>query len=307
MKILVVDDEEPIVQLIKLKLEGAGFEVQVAYDGEEALNQIEVARPDLVILDVMIPRIDGYTVCRKIRSSRETRDLPVIMLSAKTEEEDVVNGFDLGIDDYIRKPFHASEVVARVKAVLERAGRNIGTSPATGLPGSSAIAAELNRRIKENRLFASIYFDLNDFKSFNEAYGFQRADEAIKFTGRVIKEVVDTRTGQKGLVGHVGGDAFIAIVDPALADSICQEVIAVFDSRVPELYNPEDRQLGYLVSKNRQGQEERKPLMSIAVAVVSNERRKIQSDLEVGKISAELIKYAKTFKGSVYVKDRRTR
>lgn len=307
MKILVVDDEEPIVQLIKFGLEGAGFEVQVAYDGEEALSLIEAAKPDLVILDVMIPRVDGYTVCRAIRSNQETRDLPVIMLSAKTDEGDVVSGFDLGIDDYIRKPFHVSEVVARVKAVLDRASRSQDTNPTTGLPGSSVISTELSRRIKENRPFASIYFDINDFKAFNDAYGFQRADEAIRFTGKLIKEVVDRKADKRSLVGHVGGDAFIAVVDPVFVDAVCQEVIAAFDSRILELYNPEDRQNGYLLTRSRQGQKERRPLMSMAIAVVSNERRKIQSDLQVGEISTELIKYAKTFQGSTYVKDRRSR
>ncbi|MTI48700.1 response regulator transcription factor [Sporosalibacterium faouarense] len=117
-KILIVDDEEKMRQVIKIFLEREGFQVDEARDGKDALNKLDSFDYSLLILDVMMPKIDGWTVCRKIR---ETSDLPVIMLTARGEEYDKLFGFELGVDDYITKPFSPKEVVARVKAVLKRA------------------------------------------------------------------------------------------------------------------------------------------------------------------------------------------
>jgi two-component system, OmpR family, response regulator VicR len=116
-KILVVDDERPIVEILKYNLEKEGYQVVTAFNGEEALHMLEAEKPDLIVLDIMLPIKDGFTVCREIRAKRE---IPIIMLTAKELETDKVLGLELGADDYVTKPFSAREVTARIKAILRR-------------------------------------------------------------------------------------------------------------------------------------------------------------------------------------------
>lgn len=116
--ILVVDDEIHIVELVKFNLEKEGFQVSVAYDGLSALKMVKEARPDLVILDIMLPNLDGLEVCRRLKQDGEFSNIPIIMLTAKGEEIDTVLGLEMGADDYIKKPFSPREMVARVKARL---------------------------------------------------------------------------------------------------------------------------------------------------------------------------------------------
>ncbi len=122
-KILVVDDERPIAEILKYNLEKEGHQVILAFDGEEALQRVQSDEPDLIILDIMLPKKDGFTVCREIRSQRE---VPIIMLTARETELDKVLGLELGADDYVTKPFSAREVSARVKAILRRTSHNTG-------------------------------------------------------------------------------------------------------------------------------------------------------------------------------------
>ena len=122
-KILVVDDEKPIVEILKYNLEKEGFRVITAYDGEAALRKVQLEKPDLIVLDIMLPIKDGFSVCREVRSDC---DIPIVMLTAKEMEMDKVLGLELGADDYVTKPFSAREVTARVKAVLRR--RTVGSS-----------------------------------------------------------------------------------------------------------------------------------------------------------------------------------
>lgn len=120
LKILVIDDEKDIVELLKYNLEKAGYKVIFAYDGKSALDSVEKNKPDLIILDLMLPEIDGIEICKFLKQNEDTKDIPIIMLTARTSEMDKILGLDLGADDYITKPFSVREVVARVKTVLRR-------------------------------------------------------------------------------------------------------------------------------------------------------------------------------------------
>ncbi|AGB40791.1 response regulator with CheY-like receiver domain and winged-helix DNA-binding domain [Halobacteroides halobius DSM 5150] len=124
-KILVVDDEENIVQLINFNLKQEGYEVIPAYDGQQALEKIKKKNPDLMVLDLMLPKVDGFDICRQVREDKDIKNLPIIILSAKEEEVDKILGLELGADDYVTKPFSPRELIARVKAVLRRVDSNI--------------------------------------------------------------------------------------------------------------------------------------------------------------------------------------
>jgi len=177
--ILVVDDDRNLRKIIATNLELAGYDVSVASSGNDALQLLDGIQPDLVLLDVMMPGLDGYETARRIRRHPMNANVPIIMLTAKSEVEDKVTGFEAGADDYMTKPFGPQELLARVRAKIRRVESDSSLSPLTRLPGNLAIEAELRRRIQGSDPYAVLFADLVNFQAFNAVYGFTHWDEPI--------------------------------------------------------------------------------------------------------------------------------
>ena len=239
-RILVVDDDPDILQYVKMNLELEGFETETASNGADALQAASANPPSLVLLDVMMPGMDGLTTLRHLRNDPPTASVPVVMLTARALAQDRVKGLDLGADDYITKPFAVEELVARVRTVIRRAQQMRDVSPLTGLPGNFRIAGELERRISEQVPIAVVYGDLDNFKAFNDHYGFMRGDTVIKFTAKVMMEAAASTGGEDAFVGHVGGDDYIALIDPELVDEYCSTIIQEFDDGILDFYDTVD-------------------------------------------------------------------
>ena len=188
---------------------------------------------------------------------------------------------------------------------LRRSIRDGEASPLTGLPGNRAIEEAIEMRIRADLKFAVCYADLDDFKAYNDRYGFMAGSEVIKLTTQVILESVDKYGDEKDFVGHIGGDDFIVVTEMERAPLITQEIIRLFDARIPAHYEPEDRKKGYIISSDRMGNINKFPIMTISVAIVHNTYRVIDHPGKVAQIAAELKKYAKAMEGSNYVFDRR--
>jgi diguanylate cyclase (GGDEF)-like protein len=305
IKVLVVDDEPVICSLVADTLQENGQEVICALDGTEGLKLAKQERPDLIILDIMMPDMNGYEVCRQLRRSFMTSNIPVIMLTALDQTPDIVKGMDEGADDYITKPFHPSELRSRVKSHLQRSKRDMESSPLTGLPGNLAVEQALRERIESGKLFAVCYFDLDNFKPYNDKYGFVAGDVVLKMLSKFIISAVLERGNESDFIGHEGGDDFIVIATPECAEAICQDALTRFDEAIPDQYDEEDRAQGYCVSYDRQGNEVAFPFISVSVAIVTNERRKLIHPGQIAQIAAEVLKYAKTMEGSKYRFDMR--
>lgn len=306
-KILVVDDDPNIRELIVETLGSDRYNAIEAGDGKEALRICELERPDIIILDVMMPDLDGMEVCLRLRGEILTRHIPIIMLTAKGMLEDKLQGMEIGADDYMTKPFDPLELEARINMHLRRSIRDGEASPLTGLPGNRAIEEAIDARIRGGLKFAVCYIDLDDFKAYNDRYGFYAGSEVIKLTTQVILEAVDKYGAEDDFVGHIGGDDFIVVTEMSRAPLLAQEVIRLFGDRIPAHYDPEDRELGYIISTDRSGSENRFPIMTISIAVVHNTYRVIDHPGKVAQIAAELKKYAKAKDGSICVFDRRRR
>jgi diguanylate cyclase (GGDEF)-like protein len=305
IKVLVVDDEPVICSLVADTLQENGQEVICALDGTEGLKLAKQERPDLIILDIMMPDMNGYEVCRQLRRSFMTSNIPVIMLTALDQTPDIVKGMDEGADDYITKPFHPSELRSRVKSHLLRSKRDMESSPLTGLPGNLAVEQALRERIESGKLFAVCYFDLDNFKPYNDKYGFVAGDVVLKMLSEFIISAVLERGNESDFIGHEGGDDFIVITTPECAEAICQDVLTRFDEAIVDQYDEEDRAQGYCVSYDRQGNEVAFPFISVSVAIVINERRELIHPGQIAQIAAEVLKYAKTMEGSKYRFDMR--
>ena len=306
-RVLVVDDDRNLRKIISTNLELAGFTVETASDGPEALVLIEQMQADIVLLDLMMPHMDGYEVAKRIRNHQNptVANVPIIILTAKGETEDKLRGFEAGADDYITKPFGPQELLSRVRAKIRRVEVDSSLSPLTRLPGNLAIESELRRRIDSAEPFAVIYLDLDNFKAFNDVYGFTHGDEAIQLLARVTVDVARRRGTTNDFVGHIGGDDFIVVTQSERAEEIAKEIIAEFDHDIRNLYSAKDLRAGYIETRDRRGALNRFPIMTISMAIVSNDRSQLNNYAQVGEAAAELKRYAKSIAGSVYVKDKR--
>jgi diguanylate cyclase (GGDEF)-like protein len=305
VKILVVDDDPDIRDVIKLSLEGDNYEVFEAENGEEAIRAIQSKCPDLVLCDYKMPKMDGRQVCRFIKKDVLLRHLPVIMVTGKGEISDKVDGIEAGADDYIVKPFDPKELIAHIRMLLRRTQIDLEANPLTRLPGNVSILNELSKKLELKDLFAVCYVDLDKFKAYNDRYGFEHGDDVIKETARIILRNAQACGNKEDFVGHIGGDDFVIITTPDKAEEICRGIIRDFDQVIPQFYNENDRNNGYIIAHDRLGKEQKFPLISVSIGIVTNEFRTIQHVAEIGEIGAELKSYAKNEAKSNYIMDKR--
>jgi diguanylate cyclase (GGDEF)-like protein len=304
-KILVVDDSPFFRGQLKFTL-SKEYDVVEAGTGAEGLDLVKIEKPDLVLLDVVMPDYSGFEICRILRESESNNLMPIIMITSQDAQEDILVGLELGADDYVKKPFNERELLSRIKNIFRRIDRNRNANPLTGLNGNLEIERDITSRISRGISFAVIYVDLDNFKAYNDVYGFSNGDRIIVLTADILRDQVALFGNPDDFVGHIGGDDFIMVSTPDKAEKICKEVIEEFDEKVLSFYNEEDRNRGCITTKNRRGEIDTFPLMSISLAIVTNEKREINSYVEVGDIASDIKKKLKTMPGSNCFVDRRT-
>jgi len=305
-KILVVDDEPHIRRILQFLLEQEGFEVVLAENGEEGLSLVEKIKPDLILLDVMMPLMDGFSVLQNLRANFETSRIPVIMLTARGESSEKVKGLKGGANDYITKPFNQEELLLRMRNMLEANRAQREANPLTGLPGNRAIERECQLRVQDGKPFGFMYIDMDRFKSFNDFYGYSRGDEAISFLAKVLRESSQQMGTRTDFIGHVGGDDFVLITESPNAEAMAKHIFEEFDRGIEDLYDPEHYAAGYLRVKSRAGVVEEVALVTLTVALVIDAQGRFEHLAELSDLAAELKRYGKTKIGSVVVKERRT-
>jgi diguanylate cyclase (GGDEF)-like protein len=279
--------------------------VLTAADGEEALRLARERTPSLVILDVMMPKLDGYEVCQHLRTDGRTSGVCVIMLTARSMPAEKVLGLTAGADDYIGKPFDPMELVARVKTTLRRSREMRAVSPLTGLPGNVQIEGEIRRRAADGETFGVLWLDLDNFKAYNDKYGFVRGDRAINYLAACLREVA----GDSGefYLGHIGGDDFVVLLPGDRAEGFCKGLVDRFDRDVAELYDPDDAAKGGITVTDRLGREITFPLLTVSIGAATNEYRDVSDYRELVETATEMKAYSKAQVGSYYSIDRRGR
>jgi diguanylate cyclase (GGDEF)-like protein len=303
--VLVADDDPDILSVVKVNFELEGFQVDTAVDGEDALMKSTANPPDVIVLDIMMPRMDGLTALHRLRGQASTANVPIILLTARGLPEDRVRGLELGADDYITKPFDINELVARVGAVIRRTQAARDLSPLTGLPGNFRITAEIEAKIKSGASFALAHGDLDNFKAFNDHYGFMRGDEVIRFCASCLGTSASDLGISDPFVGHIGGDDFVAIIPADMSEAYCKEVVQRFDDGILDLYDTADALRGYIEVIDRRGERYAFPVVSLSLGVASSEVRDINTQWEASAIAVEMKEFAKKQPGSTYRIDRR--
>jgi PleD family two-component response regulator len=307
-KILVVDDDESSLEIIDFILEEEGYAIQHAYSAVETFLKLETSKPDLMLVKVEMPETSGLDLVQTVSKKRELQDIPIILMSAKKiSPHDRADGFAMGCDDYVILPALPRELLMRIKAVLRRRDIALDSNPLTRLPGNSTILRALEVKVKDKTPFTVLYCDLNNFKAYNDCYGFLKGDDVIRFTANLISRVVRDMAGESDFVGHIGGDDFVVISTPERTFELCDTIIQEFDKGIRGFYNDQDRKAGIIQTKDRKGNPATYPLMGIAIGVVNSQKRTFTQVGEVAEVGAELKKHAKSKEGSYFAVDRRGR
>jgi diguanylate cyclase (GGDEF)-like protein len=303
--VLVVDDEPQVLQLLKRVLDRAGFETVAVGDGRTAHDAAVEWRPDIILLDLMLGPITGDQVLLELRKDFRTRLIPVVFLTVRSSIKDKVEHLMAGADDYVTKPFIGEELVARLRAVIMRATTTRELSPLTGMSGNSDILREISQRLATREEFAVLYPDIDNFKSYNDHYGFIRGDDVIKTLASIILEVLEEKYSPAHFAGHVGGDDFVVLTEPAIAEETAAEITRRFDEAVPSLYDPHDRTRGWIEFEDRTGNKHRTSLVSLSTGIVIAKPGAFGSAPALASRAAEVKGVAKRIPGSKWVVDRR--
>ena len=306
--ILYADDHEPMRLMVRDLLQASGHEVALACDGPSALAGVQERTPDLLILDVSMPGLSGLDVCRAVKADPRTASVPVLMLTGEGDVERKVEGFEAGADDYLAKPFDPRELRARVGALVRLVRRESDRNPTTGLPGSRAIDDELTRRAAAGAPFAVIYLDIDNFKPFNDVFGFAVADAVIREAGGVLHAAVRATGGAPGpagdFVGHIGGDDFILATDVARAEPLAQACVQRFRACIEAQVGPDVARRGHFAGPDRSGTLREFPLATLTAVVLHVEPRRWRSVIDLGARAADAKRRAKAIGGGAVLVER---
>jgi diguanylate cyclase (GGDEF)-like protein len=288
-KIVVAEDDDAIAHLVAAALGDAGFLCLRAHDGDEAIRLARREAPDLLILDVMMPHVDGLEVAKRLKADVLASRIPILMLTSLSAVDDRVKGLDAGADDYLSKPFDLRELAARVKALIRSAKRERERNPTTNLPGSTAVEDHVNLLLKQKANVALLYLDLDHFEAYADAYGFRKADDVVAELGEIILERARAYGGSEAFVGHVGGDDFVVVVGRDEAEELAQDLVESFDNRVPRWYHGDS------------GPQQMAMRMTLSIAVVDTRAAGAETADDLAKVLAQAKRASKKREGSNYV------
>jgi PleD family two-component response regulator len=291
-RILVVEDDLDIVHMLRIYFESQGFAVTAATKGQEALTVCHRQVPNVIILDINLPDIDGYEVCRTLRNSLRTSHIPIIFLTQKDQRSDRIAGLELGADDYVTKPFDIEELKLRVQNALRRASYENLTNPITGLPSGKLIEEHL-RGLLQREHWGLLYVGISNLRGFSDSYGFVAADDLIRFTGIILGDAVDAYGTPEDFIGHVGGSDFIVISTPDKAEALTREMVSRFNKEGGAFYAFRDRERGYIVL-NEDGGERHVPLATLSVGVITDQTSPFADIREITEVAAEARRNATT-------------
>ena len=303
-EIYIIDDDESSLPIFReLFKEDKEFKF-IGVKTEEidvALKNI----PFLIVINEDAIDREVIDVCKKIRTDEDNKITPIIVVSSNTDRKHRLEVLEESVEYYIKKPVDTDYLYYTIKNLNRLLNINRRISALTGLPGNVQIHAELKKRIANKGEFSVLYLDLDNFKAYNDVYGFLKGDEIIEFTAKTILKCIHQLFPEGAFVGHIGGDDFVAIIPTIEVDQICQEIIGVFDKEVKKFFTEVDLERGYIEVANRKGIIEQFALTSISIGVVLGENGRFSNILQIGEIGAQVKHMAKSIMGSSYAIDRR--
>jgi len=293
-RILFIDDEPEILKAVKFYLEDEDFEVHTTTEGHRAVELAETLKPDLIILDVMMPVMDGIQVCRQLRSRTRTRMIPIIFLTARESIEDKIKGLEAGGVDYITKPFNNQELMARIKAHIRHSQEKLSSHPVTGLPGASSVEAEVNRLLQEGVIFAAVFAEVDHFREYREAYGVSRADRLLLSVAKMLEEELQNHGEKEAFLGQPAYEQFLFVSTPQKVESLCQKLVDRFEAQKEGFYLEQHRHRGELTYYNYRGDLVSSPFVNLVLGGVCNSKRFLATYTSVAEWAAQVLLKART-------------
>lgn len=283
----------------------SGYQFVKTSSEKNKLKEAMLSLPDLIIVNEDNLKTDTDVILKSLRDNTDYSITPIILVSSISDKVHRTQMLEHGIEIYIVKPLNEMYFFYTIKNISRLIASNRCISALTGLPGNIQIENEMKRRMSSQDIYAVLYMDLDNFKSYNDKYGFMNGDEVIKFTSDLIQESIQKYGIPGDFLGHIGGDDFVAIVNYENAKKIGRSVVKNFDARIKKFYNQEDATKGWIRVVNRKGKLEKYPIMTITVAMISNKYKKYNTTLDIGEDGAMIKKKAKTILGSTFLEDRR--
>jgi GGDEF domain-containing protein len=278
----------------------------VTINTEDALMSFALrSRPGVVIFDARTKQDAGLSALRRLKADSYTAVVPSAVISEEGGEA-MAAAFDAGADEVLTESTPDENVLPRLDAMIRRSERDLSVHPSTRLAGAAAIETEIAKRLATGEAFAVCYADLDHFKEFNDRYSYNHGDRVIRILAKLLHDVVKGLCGERGFIGHIGGDDFIFIIPYNMIPEVCGEIVATFDILAPYQYSEQDRRAGYFFGKDRRGHLDRVPLMTLSIGVVTNLKRTLTSAGQVSQLATEMKTYAKSLPGSIYTVDRRS-
>lgn len=304
-RVLAVDDSTLFRQMLEQVLKERGYTAFLAQNGMEALEMVQAEVPDIVLVDLTLPDIDGFEVCKRLRSDPSTQGIPILVLTSLEQPGFEVMAIDAGADDFISKPIDPLVLDARISMIVRRIRRERMANPLTGLPTSVPIDQEISARLARRQVTCLNYVDLDGFKHFNDEYGYDRGDDVLRMTAHILRMAVRDEGNKEDFIGQVGGDDFIYLTTSDKCEALEQRIRGDFDAAVPLLYDDDARKDGYFMATDRRGNEFKVPLLTLSIAMIDTGKKDFESSIEMLDAVTGLKTYAKSLEGSVYVTERR--
>jgi diguanylate cyclase (GGDEF)-like protein len=282
-----------------------GYRLRLCDRADDARRIVSDDPPEVLILDLDVRPEEMLTLCRTLKEDPLTYTQPIILCVSAPKARVELDAADAGSDDFVYKPLDPGFLTARVKMMVNRSRRFQTSNPLTGLPGGPSIEARMEELLMRRVPLAVGYCDVDNFKTFNDTYGYSRGDNVIRLTAMIIKEAVKHFCTKDYFYGHIGGDDFIFMVDHHAVEDVCRYIIDSFDKLIPFQYNKQDQARGYITARDRKNDEVKYPFLTISIGVVTNRRRTLISPLQVADLCAEMKRLSKADPGSNYLVDRR--
>ncbi len=285
-RLLIVEDEPDISNLLSIYFGNLGYEIDTAFKGSDAIEKTQGNLPDLIILDINLPDLNGYEVCRQLRGKTRTGNIPIIFLTQRDERGDRLQGLELGADDYVTKPFDFDELKLRVAGAIRRSERERLADPRTGLPAGKLIEDEL-RRVIQTQGWALLDIGINDLDAFSEVYGFVAGDDAQRFASVVVNDLLEENGLAGSFLGHPGGANFILIIPASKSVPFKNALKERFAEQIKTQYSFIDRNNGFITTINKDAQPERHPFMSLSIGIIDPQLQPVSDIREITELSTK--------------------
>ena len=304
-KVLLVDDDVDLAELIKTKLTAEGRQTFTINTGEGAFEYAKQIKPDLIILDIMLPGVTGYQISRRLRKDPELYKVAILILTALGEEPEILHGLEQGADDYLVKPFKLDRLMDKL-ASLDALLKSIETRNATtGLPGTESVKREINHRLARGTDIAACYIDMVGFKPYCASRGQDGRGEALKFFAQLLTTLTRTIGVYESFTAHMGGEHFVVLLNMEDYERFCGNLVDTFDKSARQLYTDREIEQGHIVAKDRRGNEVRCPLMALAIGVAHTQHRQFKGAKKMFEVLAQVRQMAQPDGASVMFVDRR--